>query len=93
MVHRSHWRVYVIGSVPLHEPRLDVSVAPTVGVPEIAGGAVDFGAVGVGVAPAFETLTLTDADDERPSDMTTTFFSVCPPFASPVVSSTPASPL
>src|SRR5579864_248658 len=41
--HRSHWYEKLGAGVPLHEPGLTVSVAPSCGVPEIVGGAVFFG--------------------------------------------------
>src|SRR6185312_15615115 len=40
---RLHWYLKVIGAVPLHVPSVVVRVCPSVGVPEIVGGAVFVG--------------------------------------------------
>ena len=54
--------------MPVQLPSVDESVAPTVGVPEIVGGAVVFGAVGGddegGADELFATFTVTDAEVE-----------------------------
>src|SRR3970040_1585379 len=42
--HRTHWYANVIGWVPVHAPAVPVSRWPSVGVPEIAGSPVFFGA-------------------------------------------------
>lgn len=45
--------------MPLHEPGLTVSVAPSCGVPEMVGGAVFFGAAPVGCTTSVGRETAT----------------------------------
>src|SRR4051794_14024444 len=50
---RLHWYLKVIGAVPVHVPSVVVRVCPSVGVPEIVGGAVF---VGLSFAEAWPLL-------------------------------------
>src|SRR5512134_24996 len=50
--HRTHWRAYVIGSVPVQVPRVEESVRPCSARPLIAGSAVLRGAAACAVTPA-----------------------------------------
>ena len=50
VLQRNHWYANDVGEL-LHVPSLAVSICPTVGVPEIVGGAVFTGAARVAAEP------------------------------------------
>src|SRR5256885_627931 len=69
---RSHWKVSLIGAVPVHWPSVEVSVCPTSASPRMTGWLTSTG-VPDGGAGSFETVTVTSADavaEPRPNAVT-----------------------